>query len=429
MKGRAQNHYWAPMKNVCVDLEMQRYSGVLLALGACLAGLVIALLVHEHAQGHRRHTRGGAPGDPSLTSIHDIGTMMRIMRYLDPKDRVRLSMVDRHNRDMAQSVRKVAFGRVYEIENVVDFSRDGEKALHYPQGLYRESPKKQLIVSTLSEPVTQVEIDTDPFVSIAFGSDNQTVIYWGIGKLQMLNIEKDEQSPVQMPPGVRVICASYSPDGNRIAVGTNTGELRLYSTSRDLLKTLAAPDDFADSMGHPGNSVAFSPDGTRVFFQRYLVKRYLGKQYVVYIWDIEAERCLNTMTLENSTTGSFSPDNKKVLFVNNGKLGIWDVNGKDVQTFELPPEKRDENDQNGHLFTTAIFSPDGRRIVAGTQGGELSVWGLHGSLEQPPAKLGAKIELIKFSTRGDLLNIATSKKCFQYNSLILDHYIDTHPQS
>ena len=110
------------------------------------------------------------------------------------------------------------------------------------------------------------------------------------------------------------------------------------------------------------------------------------------------------------TKASFSPDGERVLIITERKLSIRDVSTTEDGNGDAEPIKLSPSN-----FTAATFSPDGQRIVAGTDGGELSMWELHKSHDKPSktVKLGAKIELIKFSTRGDILNIATSEKCFQ----------------
>ena len=225
---------------------MQRYSGVLLALGACLAGLVIALLVHEHAQGHRRHTRGGAPGDPSLNSIHDIGTMMRIMRYLDPEDRDNLSRVDRHNRERVQSVRNVVFDvskkpRVYEIKNVTDFSPDGQMVLNHAT----DTGKQALFITTLPRTNTQTApheyllYSVSQFVHEAVSPDNQRVVSCHIdGSVCIWDIVLEtciQTFKPQLNASVdNAMVATFSPTGTQIVVGGMSGRFYIYRSDPDV---------------------------------------------------------------------------------------------------------------------------------------------------------------------------------------------------
>ena len=106
-----------------------------------------------------------------------------------------------------------------------------------------------------------------------------------------------------VPPERGVTGASFSPDGTRIAVGTNDGIVRIYAgDARTRLKTLR--------LGRRATGASFSPDGRRV-----LTTEQAGP---ARIWDAVTGAQLGSLGAA-PTAASFSNDGALVVTVDTGR--------------------------------------------------------------------------------------------------------------
>jgi eukaryotic-like serine/threonine-protein kinase len=242
-----------------------------------------------------------------------------------------------------------------------------------------------------------------------------------------------------------VRCVAYSRDGKRIASGSDDHTVKVWDaeSGKELLSLT----------GHRWlvTGVAFSPDGKRVAS--------IGNDDVLQIWD--ATNGEETITIQGRTgylwSMAYSPDGKRIVCGNSdGTLTIWDVasgeekltlkgHAKWVHSVAYSPDGRrivsgsEDNtlkiwdaasgreaptlrDRGGHhperhrpdaasgreLFTlrghtapvqSVAFSPDGKRVVSGSEDTTLRVWDVT-SGDEPLSILGFPPLRLTFSPDG-----------------------------
>ena len=147
----------------------------------------------------------------------------------------------------------------------------------------------------------------------------------------------------------------FSPDGTRLAVGTDVG-VWVYD--------VASGKETALFTGHTGqvNALAFSPDGKLLASGGF-------KNRIVQVWELETGRKHTTLKLTDNIYSmaslAFSQDGKKLVGVED-LFGIkhWDVNtGRKLL---------DENE--GPADDKIVFSQDGSTFASGDHDGKILLW-------------------------------------------------------
>ena len=120
--------------------------------------------------------------------------------------------------------------------------------------------------------------------------------------------------------------------------------------------------------GHNGRiqSLAFSPDGTMLASA--LTDDWTSSEHTVRLWDVATWDEIAALPYEDSITSlSFSPEGKTLMSsAFNRKVALWDVAARQF---------RDQFPVTGaNILRYAAFTKDGRRIVTGSQDGDIEVW-------------------------------------------------------
>lgn len=197
---------------------------------------------------------------------------------------------------------------------------------------------------------------------IASGSDDGTLRLWNvIDGAEMLELAASKQvvrsrivgSTGQSPIGVS--CLSFSPDGSRLVTGSVLDKsLKLWESSNGKLISEIPVD------GSGAWSVAFSPDGTRIVSGH--------TEGMLKIWDARSSAEIRTLKGPYGvvTAVTFSSDGKTIASgATDDRLRIWDADtGEELHTLE------------GHAFgiTSVAFNRDGSHIVSGSGDATLKVW-------------------------------------------------------
>ncbi|MCP4345291.1 MAG: PQQ-binding-like beta-propeller repeat protein, partial [Desulfobacterales bacterium] len=141
-----------------------------------------------------------------------------------------------------------------------------------------------------------------------------------------------------------VSSVSFSPDGTRIASGSDDNTVRLWDVETG--------KELSVFKGHSSlvSSVSFSPDGTFITSG--------SADNTVRLWDVETGKELSAFEGHSSSVSSvsFSPDGRRIASGSHDKtVRLWDVEtGKELSVFK------------GHSVNSVSFSPDGRRIASGS---------------------------------------------------------------
>ncbi len=150
---------------------------------------------------------------------------------------------------------------------------------------------------------------------------------------------------------------AFSPDGQRIATGSNDTTVRMWDA--------ATGQPIGDPMkGHTDKvtSVAFSPDGKRIISGSW--------DKTVRVWNADTGQPVGgpmTGHIDKVTSVAFSPDGWRIVSGSADKtLRLWDAGtGQPVG-----------GPMTGHIdkVTSVAFSPDGWRIVSGSADKTLRLW-------------------------------------------------------
>ncbi len=151
-----------------------------------------------------------------------------------------------------------------------------------------------------------------------------------------------------------VVGVAFSPDGQRLAVGTNTGDIRVWRVADAVqLLTCEGHTDYV-------RSIAFSPDGNLIASA--------SSDQTVRLWDAHTGHCLNILRghTHRARCVIFSLDGQRLYTCSVDRtIRVWETRtGECLQVW------------TGHergVYTIAL-NPDGTRLVSGSTDTTLRLW-------------------------------------------------------
>jgi WD40 repeat protein/serine/threonine protein kinase len=177
-----------------------------------------------------------------------------------------------------------------------------------------------------------------------------------------------------------VNCLAYRRDGKQIVCGTSLDGITIYDASNGKqLVTFQAPPDSKWrflKLGQEILEVAFSPNA------KYVVSRRMNEKTLV-VWDALTGQPAHTLEGHSATVTSlaFSPDGQRILSGSeDSTLKLWDVEtGEETLTLK------------GHTagVESVAWSPDGRRIVSSGNDGTIRLWDASAGQAKPIAETRA----------------------------------------
>ena len=263
-----------------------------------------------------------------------------------------------------------------------DNGTDGQVQL-WKMATVSADPIRTMLVSSptvgsaiLVNTVTSVAFSPDGD-RLATGTENGQVRLWNTATGQLLRILPGRRA-------ASVNSVTFSPDGKILASGTENGQLQLWDTSTGRL--IHALPRTGNAMV---NSVAFSPDGKILA---------AGRDDELQLWNMVTGQPIPVSPAGSVQSVAFSPDGRTL--VSGGANGIHLWNSANGQPVGAPLASE------AVVFSVA-FSPDGRSLVSGNGDGEVRLW--HLDVIQParvipaPVSNRGPVDTVAFSPGGKLL--------------------------
>jgi WD40 repeat protein len=184
-------------------------------------------------------------------------------------------------------------------------------------------------------------------------SEDGTGIYW--------NVQSGTRAREFVGPLERITTAALTSDGKTIYTGGDEGTIRIWDASASL------PERSLAGNANGVRAIAYSPDG------QYILTG--GNETSVRLWNATTRQevrsfvpdsdAMNISALVNVV--GFSPDGSLVLAGDfSGYLTWWTIDGTLLQRISDPA--------SSSAIVEAVFSADGRRIIAASEDGTVRVW-------------------------------------------------------
>lgn len=206
-------------------------------------------------------------------------------------------------------------------------------------------------------PITDADFSPDGrrLLTISGELHPSTVRVWDLANGRLVTTLKPPliQHPVDPPREVLIRDVIFSPDGRKVWICSDWGELWVWEGSGTQLKQVGKP------LGSFGQA-RLSRDGRRIATNDI---SYKGEPTPLRVWDTSTRKELLTLDAGHTFT-AFSPDGQRMVAIF-GDPQVLDVaTGKVLATL---------NGHVGDVFTVS-FSPDGAHIVTTTTDGTARVW-------------------------------------------------------
>lgn len=190
----------------------------------------------------------------------------------------------------------------------------------------------------------------------AISPDGQkALIVYHNGTVVLTNLKTGEPiKGLKEKTGNNVKAASFSPDGKRIITTHANGSFKILDA-----KTFNVIRQF--KAGSSQGWGFLSPNG-----RNFLTVSNAGK---LQVWNVETgavlqEKILSTVAIN---AAAFSQDGRQVLVSNEVQAQLWDIE-------DLKPLAVFRPEDSGVNYSSAVFSPDGKKVVLGTNDGYVEVW-------------------------------------------------------
>jgi WD40 repeat protein len=150
-------------------------------------------------------------------------------------------------------------------------------------------------------------------------SPNGSFLAIGGNGIQVIDVNNN-QVRYSMPGWYHV---NFSPDGKILATTSdvNNEDVQLWNTSNgQTIRTLSPTSTNNSPPFGQIHSLSFSPDGTKIAAG--------SNDYEVYVWNLNPGMLLHTIDLGQNNPGeavAFSPDSKALAVMTDYKVTIWDV--------------------------------------------------------------------------------------------------------
>ena len=331
------------------------------------------------------------------------------------------------------------------LVNALAFSSDGKMLA---SGGHDETV--QLWDVATGESITSFTGYTGGINALTFSPDNQTLAGGTtMGTVRFWNVKNGNLLPTYITGHtMEVEAATFFKDNTTLASIAYDQEISLWDvkTSQKTGSNVIEKTDFYTERQQHGLSSfsTFSPDGTKLVSFREKGNRAFPDapikwdEPLVRLSDVRTGRELQTLAAKKGffSPVTFSPDGKTVAFSNSGKIRLWNTETGETSDISLPDispsyqnveGKRKSKRKFKSTISALVFSPDGKKLVSGTNGGKVQMWDaktgdplallftgeepvFSGKTDNSGIHYKESIQTLAFSPNGNLLVVATHKQ-------------------
>ena len=208
---------------------------------------------------------------------------------------------------------------------------------------------------------------------LTFSPDGKAVAFGGSGEIRLWNTETgDEQEIPLADPETnvrnmpRVSALAFSPDGARLASGTQRGKVQMWNVATGgALATFEEPTA-RENLGRIA-ALAFSPDGTLLA---------VGTHSQVHLWDVNTgNKFFSVSTVHKRGRIIFHNGAEPLVFSPDGAILVSGTNNGTIQLWDVTTGDRIAAlDGHTQRVETLKFSPDGETLVSTGQDGTILLW-------------------------------------------------------
>ncbi len=180
--------------------------------------------------------------------------------------------------------------------------------------------------------------------------------------------------------GYDTVAPAFSPDGSRIAYAVSNADEYpgIYLMDADGTHDRKIVENTTSSTSS-GQSIAWSPDGSGIYYTKDEIVRNTDVYNDVYFFDLQRKKEIRITKGLRARDPYPSPDGKKLVFVVN-KLGKTGLGTADIPERARGPVQEQDvtwlSRESANQYETPRFSPDGSMIVVGVwqPGGYKDIW-------------------------------------------------------
>jgi uncharacterized delta-60 repeat protein len=188
------------------------------------------------------------------------------------------------------------------------------------------------------------------------------------------------RSIAQLDHNDSVIAVAFSPDGRKLATGSNDKMARMWDVESCKELQRLEHDSWV-------NALAFSPDGRKLATG--------SDDKTARLWDLETGKELQRLEHDDRVMAlAFSPDGSKLATGSDDKTArLWDVaTGKQLQMLE-----------HDGLVNALAFSPDGSKLATGSSDNTARLWDVATGKQLQRLEHDNSVRAVAFSPDGSML--------------------------
>lgn len=248
---------------------------------------------------------------------------------------------------------------------LVSGGNDGKIVLWQPtanaqatnQNLSSETSQSSSVNSDRYQPVKEIKCDPSIVNSVSINPiDSNFIACGGVKGIKVYN--RQDNSFQEVATEGEIDSLSYSPDGQTIMAGTDSGKLTLWNLD-GTVKQEFVTDNSQDSLQSSTiTKVLFGSDGQTIA---------VGRGNLVQIWNLDG-KLTSTFKAHQDEVSSINFNSDGNLLVSGDKGGtvkLWDNQGNEIDSFSPP---------GNSAITDVAFSPDNKMIVGADESGKVNFW-------------------------------------------------------